>query len=85
MATIKNVRQILPPEVGGEVEVVYDEGDCKYIYPHDTDAYAEVQTWIDAGNTVVTYVEPIFDSDGKLTNGDEWKTTLEFITQSRSS
>jgi len=85
MATIKNVRQILPPAVGGQVEVVYDEGDCKYIYPHDTDAYAEVQTWIDAGNTVVTYVEPIFDSDGKLTNGDEWKTTPEFITQSRSA
>ena len=85
MATIKNVRQILPPALGGEVEVVYDEGDCKYIYPHDTDAYAEVQTWIDAGNTVVTYVEPIFDSDGKLINGDEWKTTPEFITQSRSA
>ena len=85
MATIKNVRQILPPALGGEVEVVYDEGDCKYIYPHDTDAYAEVQTWIDAGNTVVTYVEPIFDSDGKLTNGVEWKTTPEFITQSRSA
>ena len=53
MAIIKNVRQILPPAVGGQVEVVYDEGDCKYIYPHDTDAYAEVQTWVDAGNTVV--------------------------------
>ena len=85
MATIKNVRQILPTVVGGQVEVVYDEGDCKYIYPHETSAYAEVQTWIDAGNTVVTYVEPTFDADGKITNGDVFKTTPEFITQSRSS
>ena len=85
MATIKNVRQILPTVVGGQVEVVYDEGDCKYIYPHETSAYAEVQTWIDAGNTVVTYVEPTFDTDGKITNGDVFKTTPEFITQSRSS
>jgi len=42
MATIKNVRQILPTVAGGQVEVVYDEGDCKYIYPHETSAYAEV-------------------------------------------
>ena len=85
MATIKNVRQILPTAVGGQVEVVYDEGDCKYIYPHETSAYAEVQTWIDAGNTVVSYVEPTFDADGIITNGDVFKTTPEFITQSRSS
>ena len=85
MATIKNVRQVLPPAVGGQVEVVYDEGECKYIYPHETDSYVEVQTWIDAGNTVVAYVEPKFDADGKLTNGDVFKTTTEFITQSRSS
>ena len=85
MATIKNVRQILPTVVGGQVEVVYDEGDCKYIYPHETSAYAEVQTWIDAGNTVVSYVEPTFDADGIITNGDVFKTTPEFITQSRSS
>ena len=78
MATIKNVRQILPPAVGGQVEVVYDEGDCKYIYPHDTDAYAEVQTWNDAGNTVVTYVEPIFDSDGKLDfRGEDFLILME--------
>ena len=67
MAVIKNVRQIFPPAAGGQVEVVYDEGDCKYIFPHETDAYAEVQSWVDAGNTVVAYVEPTFDSDGKLT------------------
>ena len=85
MATIKNVRQVLPTAVGGQVEVVYDEGECKYIYPHDTSAYAEVQTWVDAGNTVVSYVEPTFDADGKITNGDVFKTTPEFITQSRSS
>jgi len=85
MATIKNVRQILPPAVGGQVEVVYDVGECKYIYPHDTSAYAEVQTWIDAGNTVVAYVEPKYDADGKLTNSDVFKTTPEFITQSRAS
>jgi len=85
MATIKNVRQIFPPALGGQVEVVYDEGECKYIYPHDTSAYVEVQTWIDAGNTVVTYVEPTFDADGKITNGDVFKTTPEFITQSRAS
>ena len=85
MATIKNVRQILPTVAGGQVEVVYDEGDCKYIYPHETSAYAEVQTWIDAGNTVVTYVEPTFDADGKIKNSDVFKTTPEFITQSRSS
>ena len=85
MAIIKNVRQIFPPALGGQVEIVYDEGECKYIYPHDTSAYAEVQTWIDAGNTVVAYVEPTYDSDGLLTNGDVFKTTPEFITQSRSS
>ena len=85
MAVIKNVRQIFPSAVGGQVEVVYDEGDCKYIFPHETDAYAEVQAWVDAGNTVVAYVEPTFDSDGKLTNGDVFKTTPEFITQSRAS
>lgn len=85
MATIKNVRQVLPTAVGGQVEVVYDEGDCKYIYPHETDAYAEVQTWVDAGNTVVSYVEPTFDADGIITNGDVFKTTPDFITQSRSS
>ena len=85
MATIKNVIQVLPTAVGGQVEVVYDEGDCKYIYPHETDAYAEVQTWVDAGNTVVSYVEPTFDADGIITNGDVFKTTPDFITQSRSS
>tara|TARA_B100000900_G_scaffold331617_1_gene292327 strand:+ start:832 stop:1089 length:258 start_codon:yes stop_codon:yes gene_type:complete len=85
MATIKNVRQILPSAVGGQVEVVYDEGECKYIYPHDTDAYAEVQTWVDAGNTVISYVEPTFDANGIITNGDVFKTTPEFITQSRTS
>ena len=84
MATIKNVRQILPTVAGGQVEVVYDEGECKYIYPHDTSAYAEVQTWIDSGNTVVSYVEPTFDADGKITNGDVFKTSPEFITQSRA-
>ena len=85
MATIKNVRQILPSAVSGQVEVVYDEGECKYIYPHDTDAYAEVQTWVDAGNTVISYVEPTFDANGIITNGDVFKTTPEFITQSRTS
>ena len=85
MAIIKNVIQVLPTAVGGQVEVVYDEGDCKYIYPHETDAYAEVQTWVDAGNTVVSYVEPTFDADGIITNGDVFKTTPDFITQSRSS
>ena len=35
MAIIKNVRQIFPPALGGQVEVVYDVGECKYIYPHD--------------------------------------------------
>ena len=85
MAIIKNVRQIFPPALGGQVEVVYDEGECKYIYPHDTSAYAEVQTWIDAGNTVVAYVQHTYDSNGLLTNGDVYKTTPEFITQSRSS
>ena len=84
MATIKNVRQIMMPEHGGQVEIVYDVGDCKYIMPTDS-AYAEVQSWVNAGNTVVAYVEPTFDSDGKLTNGDVFKTTPEFITQSRSS
>ena len=53
MATIKNVRQIMMPEHGGQVEVVYDVGDCKYIMPTDS-AYAEVQSWIDDGNTVLT-------------------------------
>ena len=84
MATIKNVRQIITPEHGGQVEVVYDEGDCKYFFPPES-GYSEVQSWIDAGNTVVSYVEPVFDSDGKLTNGDVWITTPEFITASRSS
>ncbi len=71
MATIKNVRQIMMPEHGGQVEVVYDVGDCKYIMPTDS-AYAEVQSWIDDGNTVVGY-----SSTGI--------STPNFITQSRAS
>ena len=71
MATIKNVRQIMMPEHGGQVEVVYDVGDCKYIMPTDS-TYAEVQSWIDDGNTVVGYSSsPI--------------STSNFITQSRAS
>ena len=54
MATIKNVRQIMMPEHGGQVEVVYDVGDCKYIMPTDS-TYGEGQSWIDDGNRVVGY------------------------------
>ena len=71
MATIKNVRQIMMPEHGGQVEVVYDVGDCKYIMPTDS-AYDEVQSWIDDGNTVVGY-----SSTGI--------STPNFIIQSRAS
>ena len=71
MATIKNVRQIIMPEHGGQVEVVYDVGDCKYIDPSE-DAYSDVQTWIDNGNTVVGYSTTAI-------------TTPNFIIQSRSS
>ena len=72
MATIKNVRQILPDEVGAQVEVVYDEGDCKYFFPPES-GYSEVQSWIDAGNSVVGYSTSPF------------VTTPEFITASRAS
>tara|TARA_B100000575_G_scaffold198995_1_gene161015 strand:+ start:725 stop:940 length:216 start_codon:yes stop_codon:yes gene_type:complete len=71
MATIKNVRQIMMPEHGGQVEIVYDVGDCKYIMPTDSD-YAEVQSWIDNGNTVVGY----------STNAI---STPKFIIQSRAT
>lgn len=72
MATIKNVRQIIAPEHGGQVEVVYDEGDCKYFFPPES-GYSEVQSWIDAGNTVVGY------------SSSPFVTTPEFITASRAS
>ena len=57
-----------------------------HIFPHDTDAYAEV-TGIDGTGIKVflMIVEPLFDADGKLKNYHVFKTTPEFITQSRSS
>ena len=72
MATIKNVRQIIAPEHGGQVEVVYGAGDCKYFFPVEP-GYGEVQVWIDAGNSVVGYSTSPF------------VTTPEFITASRAS
>ena len=56
MAVIKNVRQIFPPAVGGQVEVVYDEGDCKYIFPHETDIQDTQQVVLAHSQTRVLYI-----------------------------
>ena len=73
MSVVKNARWIIPEtDVCKQVEIVYDDIDCKYASSSDDDGWSDLQTWVNAGNTIVAW------SEGA-------SSTPVFVTSSRSS
>ena len=73
MSVVKNARWIIPEtDVCKQVEIVYDDINCKYVSSADDDGWGDLQTWVNSGNTIVGWTSTAL-------------TTPDFITSSRSS
>ena len=73
MSVIKNARWIIPEsDPCKQVEIVYDDIDCKYASSADDDGWSDLQSWVNDGNTIVAWSE-------------DASTTPNFITSSRGS
>ena len=56
MSVVKNARWIIPEtDVCKQVEIVYDDIDCKYASTSDDDGWSDLQTWVNSGNTIVAW------------------------------
>ena len=73
MSVVKNARWIIPEtDVCKQVEIVYDDINCKYVSSADDDGWGDLQTWVNSGNTIVGWTSTA-------------SSTPDFITSSRSS
>ena len=73
MSVVKNARWIIPEtDVCKQVEIVYDDINCKYVSSADDDGWGDLQTWVNSGNTIVGWTSTA-------------SSTPAFITSSRSS
>ena len=73
MSVVKNARWIIAEsEPCKQVEIVYDDIDCKYASSSADDGWSDLQTWVNAGNTIVGWTSTA-------------SSTPDFITSSRSS
>ena len=73
MSVVKNARWIIAEtDVCKQVEIVYDDINCKYVSSADDDGWGDLQTWVNAGNTIVGWTSTA-------------PSTPNFITSSRSS
>ena len=73
MSVVKNARWIIAEsDPMKQVEIVYDDIDCKYASSSSDDGWSDLQTWVSAGNTIVAWSE-------------EASSTPAFVTSSRGS
>ena len=73
MSVVKNARWIIPEtDVCKQVEIVYDDIDCKYASTSDDDGWSDLQTWVNSGNTIVAWSKNA-------------SSTPDFIASSRGS
>ena len=73
MSVIKNARWIIAEsDPMKQVEIVYDDIDCKYASSSDDDGWSDLQAWVNSGNTIIAWSK-------------EASSTPDFITSSRSS
>ena len=73
MSVVKNARWIIAEsEPCKQVEIVYDDIDCKYASTSDDDGWSDLQTWVNSGNTSIAWSE-------------DASSTSDFITSSRGS
>ena len=73
MSVVKNARWIIAEsDPMKQVEIVYDDIDCKYASSSSDDGWGDLQTWVNAGNTIVAWSE-------------DASSTPAFIALSRSS
>ena len=73
MSVVKNARWIIAEsDPMKQVEIVYDDIDCKYASSSSDDGWGDLQTWVNAGNTIVGWTSTA-------------SSTPDFITSSRSS
>ena len=73
MSVVKNARWIIAEsEPCKQVEIVYDDIDCKYASTSDDDGWSDLQTWVNSGNTIIAWSE-------------DASSTSDFITSSRGS
>ncbi len=73
MSVVKNARWIIPEtDVCKQVEIVYDDIDCKYASTSDDDGWSDLQTWVNSGNTIIAWSE-------------DASSTPAFVTSSRST
>ena len=73
MSVVKNARWIIAEsDPMKQVEIVYDDIDCKYASTSDDDGWSDLQTWVNSGNTIVGWTSTA-------------PSTPAFITSSRSS
>ena len=73
MSVVKNARWIIAEsDPMKQVEIVYDDIDCKYASTSDDDGWGDLQTWVNSGNTIVGWTSTA-------------SSTPDFITSSRGS
>ena len=73
MSVVKNARWIIAEsDPMKQVEIVYDDIDCKYASSSSDDGWSDLQTWVNSGNTIVGWTSTA-------------SSTPNFITSSRSS
>ena len=73
MSVVKNARWIIAEsDPCKQVEIVYDDIDCKYASSDVDDGWSDLQTWVNSGNTIVGWTSTA-------------SSTPNFITSSRSS
>ena len=73
MSVVKNARWIIAEsDPCKQVEIVYDDIDCKYASSSEDDGWDVLQSWVNAGNTIVAWSE-------------DAPSTPNFIASSRSS
>ena len=73
MTVVKNARWIIAEsDPMKQVEIVYDDIDCKYASSSDDDGWGDLQTWVNDGNAIVGWTSTA-------------PSTPNFITSSRSS
>lgn len=73
MSVVKNARWIIAEsDPCKQVEIVYDDIDCKYASSSSDDGWSDLQTWVNSGNTIVGWTSTA-------------SSTPNFIASSRSS
>ena len=73
MSVVKNARWIIAEsDPCKQVEIVYDDINCKYASSSSDDGWSDLQTWVNSGNTIVGWTSTA-------------SSTPNFIASSRSS